>query len=50
MNIEAADRIDESAELITAAEIAPSPIVENRVVNLLVKRAELAQLSLSVGL
>jgi len=28
VNIEAADRIEESAELITAAEIAPKPIVD----------------------
>ena len=27
-NIDAADRIDESAELMTAAEIAPNPIVD----------------------
>jgi len=27
-NMEAAERIEESAELITAAEIAPSPIVD----------------------
>ena len=29
-NILAADKMDESAELITAAEIAPSPIVETK--------------------
>ena len=29
-NIDAADRMDESAELITAAEMAPRPIVETK--------------------